>query len=133
MNLYLKFLIICSLCILSNIQLNALVYTDNDDKKVDDIIPIIVRENSQDFQRSISAGIEAYYYSGHIYISIYTTEDINGYIKITHLSSGEHLFTNFDESMRFFSIDISEILMSGEYIIQFICHNTHTYEGSFML
>lgn len=40
MNFYLKFLIICSLCILSNIQLNALVYTDNDDKKVDDIIPI---------------------------------------------------------------------------------------------
>lgn len=61
MNLYLKFLIICSLCILSNIQLNALVYTDNDDKKVDDIIPIIVRENSQDFQQSISAGLRYNY------------------------------------------------------------------------
>ena len=133
MNNFSKHLVFTLLLLFSSFLYCAAVDT-NDDKKTQTttIVPIIVTKGPQDFHRSLTPEIEAYYSNGHVNVFFY---GVSGGVTVTvyNTSNGGQVQNLYDASNMNVVIDIRNILTSGEYIVEFEFDNFDSYIGEFSL
>lgn len=133
MNNFSKHLVFTLLLLFSSF-LYCAAFDTNDDKKKETttIVPIVVTKGPQDFHRSLTPEIEAYYSNGHVNVFFY---GVSGCVTVIvyNTSNGGQVQNLFDASNMNVAIDIRNILTSGEYIVEFDFDNHDTYIGDFCL
>lgn len=133
MNNFSKHLVFTLLLLFTSL-LNCAAVDTNDDKKTQTttIVPIVVAKGPQDFHRSLTPEIDAYYSNGHVNVFFY---GVSGSVTVTvyNTSNGGQVQNLFDASNMNVVIDIRSILTSGEYIVEFDFDNHDTYIGEFSL
>lgn len=108
------------------------------DKVPTNYAPIVItRSNNKenDLMRSLQTeSIEAYYLYGTVYLTFHRSIGLF-YVQITNTSTGEMVCETADSSELQITVDISDILSSGNYIIYIVPINSSsvTYEGNFQL
>lgn len=133
MNNFSKHLVFTLLLLFSSFLYCAAFDTNDDNKKeTTTIVPIVVTKGPQDFHRSLTPEIEAYYFNGHVNVFFY---GVSGCVTVTvnNTSNGGQVQNLFDASNMNVAIDIRNILTSGEYIVEFEFDNFDTYIGEFSL
>ncbi|MDD6825345.1 MAG: DUF3244 domain-containing protein [Oscillospiraceae bacterium] len=114
--------------------MNCAAVDTNDDKKTQTttIVPIVVTKGPQDFHRSLTPEIEAYYSNGHVNVFFY---GVSGSVTVTvyNTSNGGQVQNLYDASNMNVVIDIMDILTSGDYIVEFEFDNFDIYIGEFSL
>ena len=128
-----KHIVFTILLLFASLLYCAAVDTNDDNKKeTTTIVPIVVTKGPQDFHRSLTPEIEAYYSNGQVNVSFYR---VSGGVTITvyNTSNGGQVQNFFDASNMNVAIDIRNILTSGEYIVEFDFDNHDTYIGDFCL
>lgn len=133
MNNFSKHLVFTLLLLFTSLLNCAAVDTNDDNKKeTTTIVPIVVTKGPQDFHRSITPEIEAYYSNGHVNVFFY---GVSGGVTVTvyNTSNGGQVQNFFDASNMNVVIDIRSILTSGEYIVEFELDNFDTCIGEFSL
>lgn len=133
MNNFSKHLVFTLLLLFTSL-LNCAAVDTNDDKKTQTttIVPIVVTKVPQDFHRSLTPEIDAYYSNGHVNVFFY---GISGGVTVTvyNTSNGGQVKNLYDASNMNVVIDIMNILTSGDYIVEFEFDNFDTYIGEFSL
>ena len=133
MNNFSKHLVFTLLLLFTSL-LNCAAVDTNDDKKTQTttIVPIVVTKVPQDFHRSLTPEIDAYYSNGHVNVFFY---GISGGVTVTvyNTSNGGQVKNLYDASNMNVVIDIMNILTSGDYIVEFEFDNFDTYIGDFSL
>ena len=133
MNNFSKHLVFTLLLLFTSL-LNCAAVDTNDDKKTKTttIVPIVVTKVPQDFHRSLTPEIDAYYSNGHVNVFFY---GISGGVTVTvyNTSNGGQVKNLYDASNMNVVIDIMNILTSGDYIVEFEFDNFDTYIGEFSL
>lgn len=133
MNNFSKHLVFTLLLLFTSLLNCAAVDTNDDHKKeTTTIVPIVVTKGPQDFHRSLTPEIEAYYSNGHVNVFFY---GVSGCVTVIvyNTSNGGQVQNLFDASNMNVVIDIRSILTSGEYIVEFELDNFDTYIGEFSL
>lgn len=133
MNNFSKHIVFTILLLFTSLLYCAAVDTNDDNKKeTTTIVPIVVTKGPQDFHRSLTPEIEAYYSNGHVNVFFY---GVSGCVTVTvyNTSNGGQVQNLFDASNMNVAIDIRNILTSGEYIVEFDFDNHDTYIGDFCL
>lgn len=105
---------------------------DGQKKDENSIVPIVVTVEPEDFHRSITPEIDAYFLNGYVVISFTGAQDFV-VVTVRNLTSGRHVQNFFDTSCMSANIDIRDIVTSGDYIIEFDFANFDTYVGEFSL
>lgn len=133
MNNFSKHLVFTLLLLFTSL-LNCAAVDTNDDKKTQTttMVPIVVTKVPQDFHRSLTPEIDAYYSNGHVNVFFY---GISGGVTVTvyNTSNGGQVKNLYDASNMNVVIDIMNILTSGDYIVEFEFDNFDTYIGEFSL
>lgn len=133
MNNFSKHLVFTLLLLFTSL-LNCAAVDTNDDKKTrtTTIVPIVVTKGPQDFHRSLTPEIEAYYSNGHVNVFFY---GVSGSVTVTvyNTSNGGQVQNLYDASNMNVVIDIMDILTSGDYIVEFEFDNFDIYIGEFSL
>lgn len=126
--------LVFTLLLLFTSLLNCAAVDTNDDKKTQTttIVPIVVTKGPQDFHRSLTPEIEAYYSNGHVNVFFY---GVSGSVTVTvyNTSNGGQVQNLYDASNMNVVIDIMDILTSGDYIVEFEFDNFDIYIGEFSL
>lgn len=133
MNNFSKHLVFTLLLLFTSLLNCAAVDTNDDNKKeTTTIVPVVVTKGPQDFHRSLTPEIEAYYSNGHVTVFFY---GVSGGVTVTvyNTSNGGQVQNFFDASNINVVIDIRNILTPGEYIVEFELDNFDTYIGEFSL
>lgn len=128
-----KHLVFTLLLLFTCLSYCAAADTNDDSKKeATTIVPIVVTKGSQDFHRSLTPEIEAYYSNGYVNISFY---GVTGGVTVTvyNVSNGGQVRNFYDSSYMNVVMDIRTIQTSGEYIVEFEFDNFDTYIGEFSL
>ena len=133
MNNFSKHLVFTLLLLFTSL-LNCAAVDTNDDKKTQTttIVPIVVTKGPQDFHRSLTPEIEAYYSNGHVNVFFY---GVSGSVTVTvyNTSNGGQVQNLYDASNMNVVINIMDILTSGDYIVEFEFDNFDIYIGEFSL
>lgn len=105
---------------------------DDSKKETTTIVPIVVTKGPQDFHRSLTPEIEAYYSNGYVNVFFY---GVSGGVTVTvyNTSNGGQVQNLYDASYMNVVMDIRSIQTSGEYIVEFEFDNFDTYIGVFSL
>ena len=133
MNNFSKHLVFTLLLLFTSLLNCAAVDTNDDNKKeTTTIVPVVVTKGPQDFHRSLTPEIEAYYSNGHVTVFFY---GVSGGVTVTvyNTSNGGQVQNFFDASNINVVIDIRNILTPGEYIVEFELDNFDTCIGEFSL
>ena len=120
----------CLLLLFSSVSLSA----DNE-KPTQQTTPIIIAVLTPGtvHGRSLSDMPQAYYMNGCINVSFNSTVDHSVIICVRNLSNGTQIQELINTSMMVVTIDVNEILSSGDFIIEFSYDNGDTYIGYFTL
>ena len=76
---------------------------------------------------------QAYYMNGLINVSFNSALDHSVIISVRNLSNGTQIQELINTSMMMVTIDVSEIISSGDFIIEFLYDNGDTYIGYFAI
>ena len=114
----------CLLLLFSAVSLSA----DNE-KPTQQTTPIIIAVLTPGtvHGRSLSDMPQAYYMNGCINVSFNSVEENYITIQVRNLTTGAQVQKVVDISMSLVSIDINEILSSGEYIVDFWGETAYYY------
>lgn len=120
----------CLLLLFSAVSLSA----DNE-KPTQQTTPIIIAVLTPGtvHGRSLSDMPQAYYMDGYINASFNSATDHFVTINVRNLSNGMQTQELINTSMMVVTIDVNEILSSGDFIIEFSYDNGDTYIGYFAI